>query len=81
MVIPDGIAVALLTLGVGGFLTWVAYVSKMLLEHAKLLAVLIDREGDTNRQESATNVRDRAANVRDRAANGRDRAANEASRS
>jgi len=40
MDIPIGLVVAVVSLFGTGFLTWVAYVSKLLVEHARIMAEL-----------------------------------------
>lgn len=43
MQIPDGIIVALTALSGSSFMGWAAYVTKQLVEHARLIAILHDR--------------------------------------
>lgn len=43
MEVPLPVLITLLTLFGGGLLSWAAYVTKQLVEHARLLAVVVDR--------------------------------------
>jgi hypothetical protein len=44
MQIETGLVVVAASLGGSGFLGWAAYVTKQLVEHARLLAIITDRQ-------------------------------------